>query len=336
MKVLITGANGFLGAKLARRLASAGHEVRALVRRPGENPDLQYPQIEEVKGDVRDRDAVHAAMQGIQQVFHLAALSTDWAADLRDFYTINAWGTVNVMEAALAAGVEKVVNTSSAGTIGPPDPGNVFPVDEHHIRTVNFFIDYESSKLIADERVLRFALAGLNVVSVNPTRVFGPGPLERKNGYLLLINNYLTKKVAIYPAFKTQLANFVHIDDVVEGILLAMDKGRRGETYLLGGANVSFLDLFATLENITGRRTMTIGVPKAVLGFAAGMARFVARFTGKAPLLTRQWLRKASFSWPVSSEKAIRELGYAPMDYETSIRKTVEWLEAERKAGRIR
>ncbi|HEX2898902.1 MAG TPA: NAD-dependent epimerase/dehydratase family protein, partial [Bacteroidia bacterium] len=119
MKVLITGANGFLGARLARQLADAKHEVKALVRRPGENADLQYPGIQEVKGDVRDLPSLHAAMAGVGQVYHLAALSTDWAADLRDFYTVNVVGTVNVLEAAKAAGVAKVVNTSSAGPIGP-------------------------------------------------------------------------------------------------------------------------------------------------------------------------------------------------------------------------
>jgi nucleoside-diphosphate-sugar epimerase len=201
---------------------------------------------------------------------------------------------------------------------------------------VDYFIDYESSKAMADERALRFALEGMQIVTVNPTRVYGPGPLERKNGYLLLINQYLTKKIAVYPGFKTQLANFVHIDDIVEGMLLAMEKGRSGQSYILGGSNVTFPDLFATLEKVTGKRTTTVAIPHCVLGFLAGVASIVSKVTGKAPMLTRAWLRKASFSWPVSSQKAIRELGYTPMSYEEGIRKTVEWLETERKAGRIK
>jgi nucleoside-diphosphate-sugar epimerase len=336
MKVLITGANGFLGASLARELADKGHEVKAMVRRLGENAELQHPQILEVKGDVRDLASLKAAMSGIEQVYHLAALSTDWAADLRDFYTINVLGTVNVLQAAKEAGVAKVLNTSSAGPIGPPDPDDIHPVNEDHIRTVDYFIAYESSKAMADERALRFVLEGMHIVTVNPTRVYGPGPLERKNGYLMLIHQYLTKKVAVYPGFKTQLANFVHLEDVVKGMVLAMEKGRSGQSYLLGGSNVSFLDLFQTLQKVSGKRTKTIAIPHWFLGFLAGIAAFVSRITGKAPILTRTWLRKASYSWPVSSDKAIRELGYAPMDYETGIRKTVDWLTAEREAGRIK
>ncbi len=336
MKVLITGANGFLGVRLARRLADEQHEVRALVRRMGENPDLQYPGIVEVKGDVRDSSSLSAAMAGIDQVYHLAALSTDWAADFRDFYTVNVVGTVNVFKAAKEAGVSKVLNTSSAGPIGPPDQDNIHAVNEDHIRTVDYFIAYESSKAMADERALRFVLDGMHIVTVNPTRVYGPGPLERKNGYLMLIHQYLTKKLAVYPGFKKQLANFVHIDDIVDGMLLAMEKGKSGQSYLLGGANVTFLDLFAALEKVTGKHTTTVAIPHWFLGFLAGIAALVSKVNGKAPILTRAWLRKASYSWPVSSDKAIQELGYAPMDYETGIRKTVEWLEAERKAGRIK
>jgi nucleoside-diphosphate-sugar epimerase len=336
MRVLITGANGFLGVRLARRLADEKHEVRAMVRRPGENPDLQYPGIVQVKGDIRDFASLQAAMEGVDQVYHLAALSTDWAANLSDFYTINAYGTVNVLEAARAAGVSKVVNTSSAGAIGPPDQSNIRPVDENHIRTVNYLLDYESSKAIADERVLRYVLAGMHIVTVNPTRVFGPGPLERKNGYLLLINNYITKRVAAYPGIKTKIANFVHIDDVVQGLLLAMEKGKSGEAYLLGGSNVTFADLFVALEKVTGKRTPTFPIPLSLMAFVARVAALFSRMNGKAPILTRAWLKKVKYSWPVSSDKARKELGYDPMDYETAVRKTVEWLEEERKAGRIK
>lgn len=335
MNVLITGANGFLGVRLARKLADGKHQVRALVRRPGENPDLQYPGIVEVKGDVRDAPSLSAAMQGVQQVYHLAALSTDWAADFRDFYTINAQGTVNLLEAAKAAGVGRIVNTSSAGSIGPPDQSAIHPVDENHIRTVGYFIDYEASKAIADEWVLRYALWGMDIVTANPTRIFGPGPLERKNGYLLLIHRYIRRKMVAYPGLQTQIANFVHVDDVVDGLILCMEKGKSGERYLLGGSNVTFPDLFKTLEKVTGFKNRVLPIPLWVLGVAANLAGWISKLTGKAPVLTRAWLRKASYSWPVSSDRAVRELGYAPMDYETAVRKTVEWLRAEQSAGRI-
>lgn len=336
MKVLITGANGFLGVRLANRLVESGWEVRAMVRRPGENPELKRPGIEEVKGDVRDRASLDAAMKGVDRVFHLAALSTDWARDFADFYRINAQGTVNLLEAAKAAGVGRVVNTSTAGAIGPPDQDNVQPVDETHLRTIPFLLDYEASKAMADAQVLYHVLHGMDIVTVNPTRVFGPGPLERKNGYLMLINNFLTKKIALYPGIPKSIANFVHIDDVVEGMLLAMEKGKPGESYLLGGHNVTFMDLFAALKKVTGRTTKPVKMPLWLLATVGAFSGIVSKLNKKAPVVTRAWLKKAQLHWPVSSEKAKRELGYNPMDYETAVHKTVEWLEEERKAGRIR
>jgi nucleoside-diphosphate-sugar epimerase len=326
MKVLITGANGFLGARLAQRLANEGIEVRAMVRRIQNYPELQHPKIELCKGDVSDANSLAEAMRGIQQVYHLAALATDWAADMRDFYRVNVDGTVNVLEAAKAAGVEKIVVTSTAGTIGPPDPSNVYPVDENHIRWVNYLLDYEASKAIADERILQYVLNGLDVVTVSPTRVYGPGPMERKNGYLLLINSYLNKSIAAYPGLGDRLANMVFIDDVVEGHILAMEKGRAGEKYLLGGSNVTFKDLFDTLKKVIGKSTRTLPIPMRLFSMVAGINALTSRMSGKAPMLTRAWISKVKYSWPVSSEKAMRELGYAPVSFEEGIRRTVEWL----------
>jgi nucleoside-diphosphate-sugar epimerase len=175
----------------------------------------------------------------------------------------------------------------------------------------------------------------LDVVMVNPTRVFGPGTIDRKNGYLFLIKNYLYGPLVAYPGFKKQLANMVYLDDVVEGHLLAMEKGKRGHKYLLGGSNVTFDDLFAEMKRITGKSKTTLAIPIAVMDFVAWMQDLKGKWIRRQPSVTRAWMKKTRFSWPVSSQKAIDELGYAPHSYADAIQKTVDWMRAEKEAGRI-
>ena len=331
MKVLMTGANGFLGARLARRLAETGTQVRAIVRSVEGSNDLIHPNIELIPGNFADPETIAAAMQGVQGVYHLAAISNDWAPDSRDFYRVNVGGTVTLIEAARAAAVPKIVITSTAGTIGPPDGSHVHPVDEQHVRTTRFFTDYECSKIIMEERVQHYVHAGMDIVLVNPTRVYGPGPISRKNPYLLLVKSYLHGVLAPYPGFKTQIGNMAFIDDVVEGHILAMEKGRSGERYLLGGANVTFGDLFKMLTKITGKKGRPVAIPIGLFRWVAAVYRLRAKWLRKEPLVTREWIEKGTFSWPVSSEKAIRELGYAPHSYEEALRKTV--ADVDRRVG---
>lgn len=334
MKVLVTGANGFLGAKLVRRLAEAGFEVRAMMRRTQGSELAGLPGVEPWAGEISKEADVRAALQGVEQVYHLAAISTDWAADPRDFYRINVEAGLQLFRLCREAGVKRILVTSTAGTIGPPDPDDTQAVDEDHIRRVRFFTDYECSKIILEERIQYLVRQGMDIVVVNPTRVYGPGPIERKNAYLILIRSYLHRAFAPYPAFKRQLANMAFVDDVVEGHLLAMARGRAGERYLLGGPNVTFDDLFATLTKLTGKKGRPIAIPLGLFAFGASVAKLRTRLFKKAPMVTHAWIEKTRYSCPVSSEKAIRELGYAPHSYEDALRKTVAYIDAEVKAGR--
>jgi nucleoside-diphosphate-sugar epimerase len=334
MKVLMTGANGFLGIRLVRTLATRGVQVRAIVRKRDGNPALVHPNIELVEGDFSVLSVLEDALQGISQVYHLAAISNDWSLDSRDFYKVNVDATLQLIEVSRRAGVEKILITSTAGTIGPPDPDHLVPVSENHVRHVRFFTDYECSKILMEERVQHYVKAGMHIVLVNPTRIFGPGPIERKNPYLILIRSYLHRTFAPYPAFKTQLGNMAYIDDVVEGHLLAMEKGRSGERYLLGGSNVTFGDLFKTLTKITGHQGRPIAVPIFVFRLLASIFKLRARWFKKTPFLTHAWIDKSLYSWPVSSEKAVQELGYQISDYETALRRCISFIDDEIKAGR--
>jgi nucleoside-diphosphate-sugar epimerase len=335
MRVLITGANGFLGVRLARHLADNGHEVLAIVRKIEGQVELQHSNITLVQGDFSDMAVLETALQGIQQIYHLAAIATDWAADRRSFYKVNVEGTIKLIEAARVAGVAKILITSTAGTIGPPDPDHIYPITETHVRRVHYFTDYECSKIMMEEQVQRYVKQGMHIVLTNPTKVYGPGPIERKNALLLLIHSYLYKTFAPYPAFKTQIGNYAFIDDVVLGHVLAMEKGRSGERYLLGGANVTFEDLFTALHKITGKKGRPIAIPVSLFRFGALVGGWMSRISGKAPFLTKEWIEKTTYSWPVSSEKAIMELGYAPLDYEAALQKTVAYIAEQVAAGKI-
>lgn len=334
MKIAITGANGFLGGRLAQMLANDGHEVRAVVRTLRDYDNLRHDNIQQVQAKIMVRESLFAAFKDCDQVYHLAALANDWAKDPREFYRINVEGTVNVVEVARECGVKKIVATSTAGTLGPPDPSAVLPIDENHIRLVDFFNEYESSKCIAEERLQHYVRSGMDIVIVNPTRVFGPGKLDRKNGYVLVMDRYLNKAFAIAPGVKDVVGNYVHVDDVAVGHILAMEKGRSGEKYLLGGSDVTFTDLFQTLQKVGGKKGKVLRIPFGIIFLMAGFQGWRARWFKKQPMVTRGWFRKAAYNWPVSSDKAGKELGYKPMEFEVAVGKTVEWLNEYRKSGK--
>lgn len=326
MTVLITGSNGFLGARLAHRLAKADIRVKAMVRRKQPAGTFNHANIEEVLGDISDPESLKRCFEGVQQVYHLAALANDWAPDNRAFYQVNVQGTINVLEAAKAAGVTRVVVTSTAGTVGPPDPDNVYPVDEDHVRLVHFFTQYAVSKAIAEEFCQHYVRRGMDIVIVNPTRVYGPGKLDRKNGYVLVMDRYLHKAFAMAPGVRDVVGNYVHVDDVVEGHVLAMEKGKTGEKYLLGGSDVTFTDLFNTLHKVSGRKGRVFRIPFGLIYLIARFQGLLARWFKRPPMVTVEWFTKASYNWPVSSAKATRDFGYAPMEFEEAVEKTVQWL----------
>ncbi len=330
MTVLVTGANGFLGRRMCEMLAEEGQSVRALLRKPTQFEQYKGTGVQCVLGDITDTDSLVRAMNGVTEVHHLAALANDWARDPRSFYKVNFEGTLRVLAAARGAGVRRTVVASTAATIGPPDPSEVHPIDENHIRQVKFFTEYAASKILAEERIQHLVRAGQDIVITNPTRIFGPGVYDRKNGLILLMDHFLHRPFAIVPGQRDVIGNYVYVDDVVRGHLLAMEKGRPGEKYLLGGHDMGFGDFFEVLRKVSGKKGRTIRVPFGVLRLLAFTGKLGAKWAGKAPMVTYEYLEKLRYPWPVSSRKATEELGYQLTPLEDAVGAMHAWLLAYR------
>ena len=278
------------------------------------------------KGDLLDKPSLHAAAAGCDAVFHVAAFAKPWDKNPKTFYEFNLDGAVNVFEAAQQAGAKRVVFTSTAGTISPNQGG---PSDEATPRSVDYFTDYDRSKAQAEKAAVEMSGQGMDIVTVNPSRVYGPGLLSDSNGVTRMVKMYLKGKFRMLPGDGESIGNYVFIDDVVEGHLAAMRQGRAGERYILGGTNASFNGFFETLASLSDKQVRMLKVPLPVMKMAAHFMEIRANLTGKPPMLTPPWARRFNFNWELSIEKAQRELDYEPLRLEQGLAKTINWLEKE-------
>jgi NAD+-dependent farnesol dehydrogenase len=331
MNVFLTGATGYIGQHLAFALAQAGHQVQALVRSPEKANLIQHPNITLTKGEVEDAAALEKAMAGCKAVFHLAAYARVWAPDPGTYHRINVTGTENVLKAALANKVKRVVVTSTAGVFGP---SGKFPVTEEQQREVPFFNEYEETKRISEEICQAYARKGLEVVVVNPSRVYGPGLGTESNPVTRMIDLYVHGSWRWIPGDGQGIGNYVYIDDVVNGHLLAYERGRSGEIYLLGGENASYDTFFQKVREISGIQRSFVRVPLRFLLLLGNLMVAWTKITGRPPLITPAWVRKYLYHWEVSSQKAIKELGYSITPLAEGIAQTIDWLKKnDRKQG---
>jgi len=330
MKYFITGSTGFIGLALTLKLAREGHTVNALVRSKQKANHLNHPNIQLYYGTVQDSAILEEAINGTDGIFHLAAFAQPWAKRSETYNEINAKATRRIYEIAQAKGVPRIVFTSSAGTIGPSE--NNTPVNEETVRSVDFFNEYESTKFIAEKITKDFVLKGMDIVIVHPSRVYGPGHLSKSNAVTMMIKNYISGKWRIIPGDGNKMGNYAFIDDVVEGHLLTMKKGIKGEQYILGGENVTYSQFFNLLKQVSNKNYFLFKIPVWTLVTFAAIQMQLARLFGKIPLLPPKWVKKYLYDWSVSSNKAINELGYSITPLEEGYKQTIQWLKNNKKS----
>jgi dihydroflavonol-4-reductase len=327
-KTLVTGASGFVGFAVARKLVENGHAVRVLIRPTSPKTHLAKLGVEFVEGDMRDPASVARAMASVRTLFHVAADYRLWAPRPADIIDTNVAGTRNLMQAAQRAGVERIVYTSSAATIALSPDGS--PVDESTGLAADQAIGaYKRSKVLAERLVEEMVAEGLPAVIVNPTAPIGPYDVRPTPTGRIIIEAASGRM----PCFVDTGLNFVHVDDIAAGHLAALERGRIGERYLIGGQNVALSELLAEIARQVGRRPPRIRVPRqAVMPLAYG-AQAVARMTGIEPFVTVDGLRMAKSRMFFITAKAERELGLTPRPYAEGIEDAIRWF---RDSGYLR
>jgi dihydroflavonol-4-reductase len=325
--VLVTGASGFLGSRLVKQLIARGERVKGLVRAGASLAMLRgLPEaaFQLAYGDVLVDHSVYRALAGCDRMFHLAGNFSWWAPDPETVMAPAVQGTKNVLWAAKRRSIERIVVTSNVGVLGIADGPTI--LDEEHGFNVEDPETYYLSRLRADAVVAEAQTAGLPVVSVLPSTLFGPGDWKpTPNGRLLL--DYLRRS----PDFRVPIFaggfNVVDVDDVAIGHVLAMEKGRVGERYILGGDNVTFEQFYATLSDMTGLASPGNRLGPIALGVIATLFELYAHWTGQAPPITRRMVKNRinKFLW-VSSNKAERELGYQHRSLKETLDRAIRWF----------
>lgn len=322
--ILITGSTGFIGMELAKTLAARGHRLHLLVRSPEKAKSLLRDGVTLYRGDITDIDSLEAAMIGTTYVFHLAALAKQVSDDPADFEHINVEGTRNVLECALRHNIRKVVYTSTAGVFGTTGPDE--EADENRKKPDSYTTEYERTKKISEEICMEYGTKGLDISLTYPTRVFGPGVITESNAVTKIISLYIRGKWRIIPGDGHTFGNYVFVEDVVNGLILAMENGGNGEGYILGGHNVTFNELFRAIRSCSEQKYRLIHIPYPILWLAGAVLMTVSKLTHTPPLITPAWVRRYLLHRRLSSAKAINDLGYRITPLNEGITRTIEWL----------
>ena len=327
MNCFVTGASGFVGANLVHELCARGHRVKALLRPNADRRGLSGADYEAVAGDVGDRDRLQQAMRGCDWCFHVAASYHLWLPDYAPMYAANVEGTRHVLEAAAAAGCSRIVYTSTVGCIGlPREVNGVFqPTDEETpVGEAQMSNHYKISKWRAEVVARELAAQGLPVVIVNPSAPIGPRDVKPTPTGQVMVD-FLNRKM---PAYLDTGLNWVHVRDVAAGHILAAEKGRVGQRYILGHAqgNWTMQQAFAVLQEITGVPAPRVRIPYFVAWMAAQVDETISRFTGKPPKAPLAGVRMARYKMWFNPAKAIRELGLPQTDPRQALADAVAWF----------
>jgi dihydroflavonol-4-reductase len=321
MKALVTGATGFVGGAVARALVRAGVDVRVLARSQSDTQNLSGLPVERLEGDLLNPASLQTALAGCQQLYHVAAYYALWAKDPSIFYDVNVTGTRNVLAAARQAGIQRTVYCSTIGAIGLPADGGL-GTEDTPVSLDQMAGHYKRSKYLAEQEVLKFASEGLPVVIVNPSAPVGAGDVKPTPTGLVIVD-FMKGRM---PAYIETGMNIVDVDDVAAGHLLAMEKGRQGERYILGCRNLMLKDVFNILSGLTGIKAPSIRLPRSAVLPLAYVNQWVANLTGQPPRIPLEGVKMAKYRMHFDCSKAIRELGIPQTPPEVALEKAVQWF----------
>jgi len=327
MNCFVTGASGFIGANLVHELVARGHRVKALFRSGSDLRGLRGVEFERIEGDVGQGQRLEAAMRGCDWCFHAAASYHLWLPDYRPMYAANVEGTRTVLEAAAAAGCARIVYTSTVGCIGLPKlvDGRLVPSDERSlVSEAQMSNPYKRSKWQAEQVALQLAQKGLPVVIVNPSAPIGPRDVKPTPTGQVIVD-FLNRAM---PAYLDTGLNYVHVRDVAIGHILAAEKGRVGQRYILGNAegNWTLKESFQVLEQITSLPAPKVRIPYFVALAAAHLNEAFSRFTAKPPKAPLAGVRMAKYKMFFNPAKAIAELGLPQTPPKQALSDAVEWF----------
>ncbi len=328
MKALLTGATGFIGFNLADYLTRQGDHVIALVRKGSDTSGLEALGVELAWGDIRDCDSVFSALRGCRELYHVAADYRLWVPDPGTMYEINVQGTKNVMEAALKAGVEKVVYTSTVGVLATSDNGR--PSNEETPAGIGSMVGhYKKSKFLAEQEVFRFIEKGVPAVIVNPSTPIGP--MDRKptpTGKMMI--DFMNGKI---PAYLDTGLNFIDVADVAAGHWLAARHGKVGRRYILGNRNITLRDFFSGIARVTGLRPPKVRLPYLPVLLAAYVDEAISRcVSGRHPSIPLTGVKMARKYMFFDCSRAVRELNLPQSPIEGAMEKAIDWF---RKNGYV-
>ncbi len=320
-KTLVTGGTGFVGRAVVAELLAVGREVRVLVRQRG-HPSLAGLEVEEVLGDLRDPVSLQAALRGVDRVFHVAADYRLWVPRPAEMYAVNVGGTEQVLRAAAHAGVERLVYTSTVGTLGNPGDGRP-GTEETPVSLADMVGHYKRSKFLAEAKVLEFAAQGLPVVLVHPSAPVGPWDW-RPTPTGQMIVDFLKGRC---PAYVETGLNLVHVRDVAKGHLLAEAKGKVGEKYILGCENLSLSKIFQLLSELSGVPAPRLKLPYRPVLLMAYLNEFWATYiSGRPPRMPLAAVKMAKKFMFFDSRKAVQELGLPQTPVREALAEAVDWF----------
>ncbi len=323
MKKLVTGSTGFIGGTIARELLRDGEEVKVLVRETSDTKNIDGLDVEKVTGDIRDMDSMKKAMKGCDTLYLTAAYFAHWAPDPRLLYEVNVGGTKASLQAALEAGIEKIVYTSTNNAIAASGP---VPADEE--KAFNYWESgdhYSMSKYIAENEARIFITRGLPVVIVNPTLVIGKNDIKPTPSGQMIIDVVKRKM----PGYIDGGVNIIDVEDVARGHILAAGKGRVGERYLLGNRNMTVREYLETIAKIAGVKPPSLKLPYPLALFLGHLFEIQSGITKKPPIVTASEVRIGKMTEWYDCSKAINELGLPQTPIEKTIGNAIQWFREE-------